>query len=312
MGSPECAVEVLKALPKICGDCQHQLAAIISQPSQIGGRGNKLIDPPVVSYCKELNLPVLQPEKIGDPVFLDTLRQLHPDLIITAAYGQILTKDFLKIPKRGTINIHPSILPRYRGATPVQAALLDGASTTGVTILFTVRKLDAGNIIIQKDYPLEGNETADQLLNRLFRLGCELLPQAFSLLENPAFAGTPQEESQVSHCRKIEKEDGLISWSSKAEEIYNHFKAFYPWPGSFTHYLDKRISIEHMSLGNPHSPLSPGEFCFKKQEKLIEVGTGSGSIYILALKPAGGKLLDPPAFWNGLKNKDRLIFSNET
>lgn len=304
MGSPE---EVIAPLKILLADASHQVVAVASQPAKPMGRKSIPQDPSLAAFAKEAGLLVLQPEKASHPDFLASLKELRPDVIITAAYGQILTDAFLAIPTRATINIHPSLLPVYRGATPVPAALLDGLKETGVTILFTVKKLDAGAVICQERAAIEPNEKADALTDRMFRLGGELLPKALRLLEDANFKGVEQDETKVTLCRKIQKNDGQVHWDSTSREIVNRFRAFHPWPGTFSFLGDQRVVFEAITLAQQPKDLQPGQFVYQKQEKALLVGTGEGCIYIHTLKPAGGKTLDAAAFWNGLKQRDAAI-----
>ena len=166
----------------------------------------------------------LQPDKARDSAFLAELELLKPDIVVTAAYGQILSQEFLNIPTRATINVHPSLLPKYRGATPIPSALLHGDGQTGVTILFTVKALDAGNVILQTNHAIKPHETAAELTQDLFQLGAKLLPDTLKLLQSPTFDGIAQEESKISHCTKILKTDGLVNWSDEAQLIHNKLK----------------------------------------------------------------------------------------
>lgn len=311
MGSPEPVIAPLEMLIRQGPARGHSVLAVVSQPARPVGRRGILTDPPVAAYAKGVGVTVLQPQKASAPSFLEEVRTLEPDVIITAAYGQILTPDFLAIPKRGTINIHPSLLPRYRGATPVQAALMEGDAVSGVTILFTVQKLDAGNIIAQEAYPIAGDETAGSLMERYFRLSGVLLLSALDLLADPTFLGRPQDEGQVTHCRKIKKEDGLVDWTQPAEKIINYYRAFAPWPGSFTFFNSKRIALSDFTLDPESKPVgSPGSFDFDKDRRLLRVVTGRGNLFVGKLKPAGGKDVDAAAFWHGLKDRSHLQFQS--
>lgn len=306
MGSPEEVVEPLKYI--LSNIKELEVVAVISQPARKVGRGKKLADPPLAAFAKEAGIPTLQPEKASSDDFLSSFRDLDPDLVITAAYGQILSDEFLKIPKRGTINIHPSLLPIYRGATPVQTALLNGDKETAVSILFTVKKMDAGNIICQKSFAIEDDETTQSLLPRLFKESGPMLNQAVELLNDPSFTGNAQNENDVVHCKKIQKEDGFISFKEEAEVIYNKYRGLTPWPGTYGYIAELRVSFEKM-VPLETSDLSPGEFKFLKPLKLIAVGTSKGDIGISILKPAGKKSIDAPSFWNGLKDKSNTKFS---
>jgi methionyl-tRNA formyltransferase len=316
LGSPAVAIHPLRTLLEQGPDFGHELIAVVSQPAKPVGRRAALEDPPVARFAKEAGLLTLQPLKAGDQDFLDKLKDLAPDVMITAAYGQILPDSFLAIPRRATINIHPSLIPRYRGATPVPAALLDGCKETGVTILFTVSKLDAGAIIEQSRSLIRENETTLSLTERLFAEGGELLFSALEKLKHPDFTGTKQDEAAVSHCHKIKKTDGLVNWSLPAKEILNRFRAYYPWPGSYTFFQDRRLGLLRLAA-TPRDmttleikSLQAGQVGYDKPRKCLIVGTGAGLLDVMSLHPAGGKVIDAAAFWNGLKSREKVTFSN--
>jgi len=305
MGSP---LEVIAPLEYMINNINGlDLVAIVSQPARKMGRGKKLTDPAIAAYGKENGIKTLQPQKASDADFLDQLSALEPDLIITAAYGQILSEKFLAIPTRGTINIHPSLLPTYRGATPVQAALLNGDNKTGVSILFTVKKMDAGNIITQNIFDISPAETTGQLLKRMFEESGPMLAETYQLLMNTNFRGTPQNEIEVIHCKKIQKEDGFVNFQKPASTIYNQYRGLSPWPGTYGFLAGMRVSYEELVQAESNS-LSTGEFRYDKKSKLIVVGTASNDIGISRLKPAGRKSIDATSFWNGLKDKENLRF----
>jgi methionyl-tRNA formyltransferase len=312
MGSPEPVIAPLETLRTQGPGRGHELVAVVSQPARPVGRRGDLTDPPLATYAKQHGLPVLQPEKASDPAFLDALRALAPDVIVTAAYGQILTSEFLAIPKRATINIHPSLLPRYRGAIPVPAALMEGELVSGVTILFTVQKLDAGNIIVQEASKIAPRETAGALTTRYFALSGPLLLTALDRLADPSFVGTPQDERLVTHCRKIKKEDGCVDWHRPAEETANRFRAFEPWPGTYTFHAGKRLALTDLDAETDSATAAePGSFSFDKKLHALKVATGQGHILVTKLKPAGGKEINAAAFWNGLKDRSHPRFTCE-
>lgn len=303
MGSPEAAIYPLKHLLE---SQQYTVCAVVSQPPQVQGRGRQKTpeDPPLARFSKDRGLLTLQPEKARDPLFLETLRGLAPDVIVTCAYGQILTDGFLAIPKRATINIHPSRLPQYRGAIPVPQALYDGLESTALTVLFTVKALDAGNIILQKDFKIGPEETSGQLLTRLFQEAGPLLLEALEALRDEDFLGTPQDPEAVSHCRKINKEDGQIDWYLPARVIYQRFKAFEPWPGSYTFFGGKRLIVTSMALSSEdpfHASESVGRAVLSQKSKHIQVKTGEGTLELLSVKPEGKSVQEARVFWNGLK-----------
>ena len=309
MGSPAEVVAPLAFLHQQGPSLGHQLVGVVSQPARPAGRGGQIQDPPIAVWSKEHHIPTLQPESAKTADFLDQLRSWQPDVIVTAAYGQILSDDFLKIPKRGTINIHPSALPKYRGAIPVPAALLEGLTSTAVTVLFTVKKLDAGNIILARDFAIDDEETAGTLTARLFQESGPLLIEALQKLGDASFAGIPQIESEATFCKKIDKDSGAIDWNLAASTIVNRFRAYEPWPGSWTQMGDKRIVITTMKKApHPTSTLAPGVFTFDKPSKSLIVGTVDGQVQITGVKPAGGKAMDAAGFWNGLKDKSSPKF----
>jgi methionyl-tRNA formyltransferase len=296
----------LQALAKLT-----DVVAVVSQPTKASGRGGKQTEKPaVVVAAEEMDIPVLQPEAPNAPEFLAQLRELNADLFVTAAYGQMLSADFIRVPKRALINIHPSLLPKYRGATPVQSALLDGVAETGVTVLFTVLKMDAGAIIAQRKSPIAKHETADLLLDRLFREGGELLAEAIEKLRDPNFVGVPQDPQQVSKCRKFAKEDGRINWNDKAEAIWNRWRAFFPWPGIFTFCGGKRVAL--VRLGEPvERSLNVGALEFARESEAILVGCGAQALPVLALKQEGQREIPASAYWNGLKSKGVTSFDSQ-
>ncbi|MBI2602904.1 MAG: methionyl-tRNA formyltransferase [Deltaproteobacteria bacterium] len=304
MGSPQASILPLEFLLRN-DKRRHEVVAVVSQAAKEVGRGRHPLDPPLAAYAKEKSLLTFQPQKAREPEFLESISKLAPDIIITCAYGQILTDAFLAIPKRATINIHPSLLPQYRGATPVQSALLDGSEETGVTILFTVKALDAGNIIVQKTFPILHGETAGELTRRLFALSCPLLEEALKTLEDKAFIGRPQDERNVTLCRKIQKEDGEINWQGTKKTIENRFRAYHPWPGSFTFLGTKRIIVPLMSISDKTGGEEPGRLDFSKTEKALFVACADGWMRVHELKPEGARALAAVEFWNGLRTGDR-------
>lgn len=307
MGSP---AEVISPLQSLLEPGRPDtLIGVVSQPARPAGRKQVLTDPPVAEFAKANNIPCFQPEKASSPEFLETLRTLAPDVIITAAYGQILSTAFLQIPKRATVNIHPSLLPAYRGATPIPAALLDGCSETGVSVLFTVKALDAGAIIVQRTFAIDRYETNAGLTPRLFAASAPLLAVALDRLRDPAFEGVPQDESKVTFCRKIAKTDGEINWTKPALQLSHEHRAYQPWPGTYASLAGQRLVIEDLRIADDQAgALKPGEFILDKKHKALRAGTVDGQLLILRLKPAGSKSLDVLSFWNGAKIKDKGSF----
>ena len=308
LGSPAEVIAPLRYLIAKGADHDLEVVGIVSQPARPVGRKKRLEDPPVATFAMEQGIPLLQPESAKDAEFQAQLRDWSPDVAVTAAYGQILNDEFLAVPSRATINIHPSLLPRYRGATPVPAALLQGDSVTGVSVLFTVRALDAGAIICQEEVAVEHNETAGDLTRRLFDLSGSMLVDALNKLKDPSYVGDTQDESAVTHCKKLSKSDGLIDWSTTAQGIQRAFQAFTPWPGVYTSLNGNQLTIESMGVDPERRLLAPGEFIFDKKLKALLVGCGNGSVFLKQVKPAGSRSMDAPGFWNGIKDKGRSRF----
>ena len=304
MGSPQEVIAPLEALAAYAATPGHILVAVISQAAKPVGRKLVLTDPPVAQFAKAARLTVLQPPNVNDANFLAEFAALRPDVVITAAYGQLLSEAFLAIPRRATINIHPSLLPAYRGATPVPAALLDGLVTSGISVLFTVKAMDAGNIIVQQAVSITPHEMQLELTERLFRSSCPLLLDALDKLADESFTGTPQDESKVTRCRKIKKEDGQVMWTSPATELYARFRAFNPWPGLYTRHGDRRVTLTAVQPWNEQtSPplLAAGEFTAVKALSGMAIGTATEPLVALRLTPEGGREMAALAFLNGLK-----------
>ncbi len=272
MGTAELACPCLQAVA-------DRVVAVVTQPDRPKGRHLAISPPPVKVVAQKLGLPVMQPVKVRDIV--EDIRALRPDLIVVVAYGQILPKTILEIPPRGCINVHASLLPRWRGASPIQHAILAGDRQTGVTTMFMNERMDAGDIILQRAEPIRPDDTAGSLHDRLAALGAELLVE--TLAGN--LPRHPQDESQATYARKLTKEDGRIDWSKPAIEIERQIRAMNPWPGAFTTLGDTPVKIWKAELA--HAP-GPGVY-----------PTGDGFLRILELQPAGGKRMNFEAFARG-------------
>ena len=268
---------------------------LLPQPPRKKGRGKKAIlaESPLASYAREQGLPLLQPNSARDPGFLAELGAWKPDVCVTCAYGQILDQRFLDLPTRGVINIHPSALPQFRGATPVPATILSGADLTAVTILFTVLALDAGHIILQEDVRIEPEETAGKLLERLLKRSGPLLVEALRMLEDPNFSGFPQDSSRVSHCRRLSKEDGKIDWSQPAALITRAYRAYEPWPGVYTFLGERRIQLGQVEATAAGEDLAgePGRFRYDRDSNGLLIATGEGQL-VAPSDQARGSTLD--------------------
>jgi methionyl-tRNA formyltransferase len=222
LGTPEFAVPTLEALAR-----EHDIALVVAQPDKPAGRGMKMQSPAVAMKARELGIPLIQPPKIREG--LDAIRAAEPEIGIVVAYGKILPAALLEIPKQGFLNVHGSILPKYRGAAPIQRAIERGETETGVTIMRVDEELDHGAMLAIEKTPIGLDERTPQLAARMSRIGAEALAKT---LRGP-WSETPQDHSQATYAPKIEKSEGAVSWSDPARVIYDKFRAFYPWPGVF-------------------------------------------------------------------------------
>jgi len=239
MGTPEFALPSLERLA-VNG---WPIAAVVTQPDRPRGRGRSRIAPPVKDAALRLGLPVLQPERVRDPAFLDTCRALAPDVIVVAAFGQILPAVLLEIPRFGCINVHPSLLPKYRGAAPMNWTLIRGESVTGVTIMRMNEAMDAGDILIQEETPIDPGEDYGALHDRLAILGAGLLARALDGIVSGTLTGTPQNPSGATFAPKIGREDGLIRWDAPADAVVNLIRGLSPTPGAWTRCDGKILKV---------------------------------------------------------------------
>jgi len=283
IGTAELACPCLEAVHRLTG---HELIGVVTQPDKPKGRSLQLSPPPVKLTAVKLGLPVSQPVKIRDAV--EDIRAMRPDLIVVVAYGQILTKAILEIPPRGCINVHTSLLPRWRGASPIQSALLAGDSETGVTTMFMDEQLDHGDIILQRREPIRPDDTSATLHDRLAAIGADLLAETLMLADWPR---RPQDEAQVTRASKFAKADGRIDWTKSAVEIDRQVRAFNPWPGAFTDRDGILLKVWKVELAPDTSTGAD------------IVRTGNGVLRLLEVQPAGGKRMSFAAFARGRKQQ---------
>lgn len=243
MGTPALAVPCLDALAQ-----HHEIAVVVTQPDKIGGRGHKLIAPPVKERALEIGAPVMQPRRARDEDFIEELRAYAPDAIAVVAFGQILPQAILDMARRGCVNLHYSLLPRWRGAAPVQYAIWNGDKTTGVTTQWMAAKLDAGDIIQQVEVPIENGETADELFPRLNAIGARVLVETFAMLENGSAPRAPQDEDKITLAPQIEKDDAKINWTMSAQTIVNTARAWSAWPVAWCEFGGAPLKITRAQI----------------------------------------------------------------
>jgi methionyl-tRNA formyltransferase len=230
MGSPEFALPALQRL----AESEHEIAAVVAQPDRPAGRGRALRPPPTKEYVLAHGIPVLQPERVNRPESLAAIRALEPDVIVIAAYGQILKQELLDIPQRGVLNVHASLLPKYRGASPVAAAILAGEQEAGVTIIEVVLALDSGPMVAQRARPIEAQDTAGTLTEKLAVLGADLLIEVLPAWERGDIAAEPQDDSLSTYAPPLRRRDAVIDWSVPAVDVWRRVRAYNPWPVATT------------------------------------------------------------------------------
>lgn len=276
---------------------------VISSPDKPVGRKQVLTSPEVISVAQKYKIPTVQPKKISQ--FKEDLEKLSPDLIIVAAYGQIIPENILSLPQLGSFNIHPSLLPLWRGPSPIQSTILQGDKKTGTTIMKMVKELDAGPILSQEEIELTGQESFSQLHDTLANLSYELLVKTLTNLLSKKFSLTPQEETQATYSQKLEKKDGKIDWQKPAEVIERQIRAFASWPGSYTYFNNGKevkkleiIKAKVYPLTKEDPPPLPGKVLIAPQKKVI-VQTGKGFLLIEELQMEGKKRTTVEEFLRG-------------
>jgi methionyl-tRNA formyltransferase len=297
MGTAELSCDSLRALVE---SPEFHVVAVVTQPDRPKGRELKLQPSPVKELARQANLPVLQPERARDEAFAGALRDLRPDLIAVAAYGQILPQSILDLPRYGCLNVHTSLLPRYRGAAPIQWAILNGDTETGVTIMKMDAGLDTGGILTQAQTPICPEDNAGTLHDRLARMGAELLVRTIPDYTTGKLSPRPQPTEGAVYAPKIKKQDGLIDWTQPARAIWNRVRGLVPWPGAFSflpgpprpHVL-KFWQAEIVDRSG-----APGEV-LQADKAGIVVGCGSGALRILVLQREGGRRLGAQEFLAG-------------
>ena len=298
MGTAELACASLAALVR---QPEFTVLAVVTQPDRPKGRDLKLTPSPAKVLALHHGLPVLQPERARNPEFIESLRRLAPDLMVVAAYGQILPQAILDAPRYGCLNVHTSLLPKYRGAAPIQYAILNDDAETGVTIMKLDAGMDTGDILTQAATPIAPEDNAQTLHDRLASMGAELLIKTIPKYVAGGITPRRQPAEGASHARKISKEDGHLDWSQPARTLWNRIRAFTPWPGAFTFQTkeDKKVLIKvwraEVAGGKPGQA---GEIVQADRDGVV-VGCGTGALKILNLQREGGKRLPVRDFLAG-------------
>lgn len=301
MGTPDFAVPPLKALIDSSAPDTWQLAGVVTQPDRPSGRGRTLTPPPVKVAAQQAGLPALQPETLKTDEAFTQLAGLEPDLIVVAAFGQILRKNVLNLPPHGCINVHASLLPRWRGASPVTAAIQAGDSQTGVTLMLMDEGLDTGPIIAQRAIPIRPDHTGGALTAELAELGAKLLVETLPAWLLGQLEPQPQNDEQATKTRLLKKQDGLIDWSQTADEIERQVRAYNPWPGTFTYGPRgqiKILAVQPAAKIELPSRAGPGAL-FTGDNRAVYVATGKGALRLVKVQPAGKTTMSAEAMLNG-------------
>jgi methionyl-tRNA formyltransferase len=299
LGTSEFAVPSLEAL----SSADHRVAEVITRPDRPAGRGRRLSEPPVKIRANDLNIPVRQPDNLSRPEELSRLREIAPDLIVSVSFGRFIPSAFLEGAPRGGINLHPSLLPRWRGAAPIPWALIAGDRETGVTVHRLADRLDAGEVFAQERIAIAPEDDALTLAERLALEGAKLLCRVVAQIAGGRSTPFPQDETKATLAPKLSKEDGLIDWRLPAESLHNRVRGFVPWPGSHTFVdrgRDRRLLKIHETRVVPAAAGEPGRVLEAAGERLV-VGAGEGGLLIVSLQAEGGSRMTAGEFLRGFK-----------
>lgn len=294
MGTPDFAVETLEEIIK----AEHEVVLVVSQPDKAVGRSKALKYTPVKACAIEHGIEVYQPERVREEACVEYLRGYAPDIIIVEAFGQIIPKAILDMPRYGCVNVHASLLPKYRGAAPIQWAVINGDMVTGVTTMRMDEGLDTGDMIMKQEVIIREDETSGSLFERLSKIGAELCVRTMAAIEAGIAIYIPQDEKEATHTRKIEKELGSIDWTRDAKTIECLIRGLDPWPSAYTRMNDKTLKIWKAKAVSGESGVAPG--CIVKIEKSgITVQTGEGMLLLTEVQLEGKKRMSVEAFLNG-------------
>ncbi len=298
MGTPDFSVPCLQALL----DAGYLVTGVFTQPDKPKGRGYQLAPPPVKEFALTQNLPVFQPKTMRDAETLEQLKGCNPDLIVVVAYGKLLPKEVLDLPRLGCINVHASLLPKYRGAGPVQWSIINGEEETGVTTMYMAEALDTGDMLESASLKIGENETADELMERLSHLGAELLISTVKKAEEGTLKPVPQDEALSTYVSMLDKEMARLDFNKPAREVHNLIRGLSSWPCAYTFYQGKRLKVYRSKL----SPMSgqPGELLDAKR---FIVACRDGAVEFETVQYEGGKRMSGADFLRGKKPGDHEI-----
>lgn len=304
-GTPALAVPTLAALV----EAGRPPVAVVSQPSRPVGRGLKLADPPVAAWARERGLEVIQPVKVRDPAFLEQAAELDPDVAVVVAFGQIFPTALLRLPKHGCVNLHASLLPRWRGAAPIQAAIAAGDPRTGVTTMLMEEGLDTGPMLLREETKIGPGETAGELSSRLADMGGRLMVRTLAALERGEVVPQPQDNTLATWAPRLTRESGRVDWTRPAREIADRLRAFTPWPGLSAELRGEPVKLVRVDVLQEPAEAAPGTILGLREGRLA-VTCGEGTVLgISELQRPGRKPLRAPDFANGERLRGGESFS---
>ena len=300
-GTPEFAVPALRSLV----EAQRAPLLVVTQPPRRSGHGMRLHPSPVAEVAAELNLPLAEVSSVRERAFMDQLGELQPDLAVVAAFGQIFRAELLQLPRLGCLNIHASLLPKYRGAAPIQAAIAAGDRETGVSMMWMEQGLDTGPVVAQYHLPIGDAETAPSLSARLAELGAKHLPATVGLIEQHLASGDSrpgqaQDERLSSYARQLRRDDGMVDWSTSASALYNRWRAYQPWPGLFVEHGGETIKLTKVAADESDVQHQPGTLVAVEADRLV-VACGKGHLIVATARRAGRGEVSGRDLANGLR-----------
>ena len=304
MGTPDFAVGALEALV----EAGHEVVAVVTQPDKPKGRGKEMQQTPVKACALKYNIEVFQPVKIKTPEAVEVLRGYDADLFVVAAFGQILSKEILDMPKFGCVNIHASLLPKYRGAAPIQWAILEGEKETGVTIMQMNEGLDTGDMLTKVIVPIEENDTGESLFDKLAQAGAKLLVETIPQMEAGTLKPEPQDDSLSTYAKMIKKEMGLIDWKKEAVVLERLVRGMNSWPSAYTHFNGKTLKIWEAGVENAETTAEPGTVV-EVTKNNIKVQTGQDLLVLKQIQLEGKKRMDVAAFLLGYKVEEGVVLN---
>ncbi len=306
-GTPDFAVPSLDALLR----SRHQVVGVVTQPDRPRGRGQKTTDAPIKARALEAGIPIIQPERLTEPGFLDALTGLNLDLGVVAAYGKILTDAVLAAPRLGMINVHGSLLPKYRGAAPVHRAIIAGEEETGVTIMRVVKELDAGPMLAKARRPIGPDDMSDVVERDLAKLGASLLARAVDSFAENRVEETPQDDAGATYAHRLTKADGVIDWSAAARDVHNRIRGLHPWPHAFTFCGGNRfIVLRSAVVADVQTTAKPGTILEASGDRFV-VAAGSQAVQIVEIQAEGKRALHAREFLAGHRVSPGDRFSAE-